>query len=56
MDNVNGLEVTMETLRVGDKKAFCRCLQSSEFPYCDGTHQTVGDVKPIVINIEDAQE
>ncbi len=43
-----------ESIAVGKTLAFCRCWQSSEFPYCNGTHRTVnaeqGDqVGPVVV-------
>jgi len=33
---------TGKTVRKGDKLAFCRCGQSSNKPFCDGTHRKVG--------------
>uniref|UniRef100_A0A4D5R9C6 CDGSH iron-sulfur domain-containing protein n=1 Tax=Scolopendra viridis TaxID=118503 RepID=A0A4D5R9C6_SCOVI len=39
---------------LGDRVSFCRCWRSSQFPYCDGTHnehnKTTGDnVGPVCI-------
>ncbi|CAM9669444.1 unnamed protein product [Chrysoparadoxa australica] len=30
--------VTMETLKAGNKKVYCRCWKSGTFPLCDGSH------------------
>ena len=30
------------TLEKADRAALCRCGQSSEKPFCDGTHRTCG--------------
>nr|QHX41470.1 CDGSH iron-sulfur domain-containing protein 2A-like protein [Halisarca dujardinii]QSX72239.1 CDGSH iron sulfur domain 2 [Halisarca dujardinii] len=29
---------TVQIEDIGDKKAFCRCWKSKNFPYCDGSH------------------
>lgn len=43
-----------ETIPAGKRVAFCRCWQSDQFPYCDGTHRKVNDeggdhVGPVVV-------
>ena len=44
-----------ETLKPGDKKAFCRCWKSKKFPYCDGSHRNICEpnsaLGPVVIEI-----
>ncbi|KAI6241786.1 Iron sulfur-containing domain containing protein [Aphelenchoides fujianensis] len=40
---------------VGEKRAYCRCWKSHNFPYCDGTHVThnkaTGDnVGPLIVS------
>ena len=37
---------TGRTLDRCDKTALCRCGQSANKPYCDGTHRTIGFVAP----------
>jgi CDGSH-type Zn-finger protein len=44
-----------EDLPVGETMSYCRCWQSSDHPYCDGTHRkvnaTTGDeVGPIIVS------
>ena len=43
-----------ETVADGKTVAFCRCWQSAQFPYCDGTHkqmnaQTGDTVGPMIV-------
>lgn len=50
-----------ESIPAGNTVAFCRCWQSSKFPYCDGTHRTVnaetGDhVGPAVVKATVVEE
>lgn len=44
------LRTTMK-LEPGERVALCRCLQSKQFPFCDGTHKTLPDSKagPVII-------
>jgi CDGSH-type Zn-finger protein len=32
-------------LEPGERVALCRCLQSKNFPFCDGTHKTLPNSK-----------
>mmetsp|Transcript_2638 Transcript_2638/g.6061 ORF Transcript_2638/g.6061 Transcript_2638/m.6061 type:complete len:135 (-) Transcript_2638:344-748(-) len=46
--------VTMEDLKVGEKKVYCRCWKSGTFPLCDGTHakwnkETGDNVGPLIV-------
>jgi|GEM_PF-1605739 len=48
-------QVTKTNLEEGEKKAFCRCWQSDNFPYCDGSHReyntkTGDNIGPIVVS------
>jgi CDGSH-type Zn-finger protein len=50
-----------ETVPEGKTVAFCRCWQSQNFPYCDGTHRTVnatgGDsVGPVIVKSSPAED
>lgn len=51
-----------EDIPAGKAVAFCRCWQSDDFPYCDGTHRTVNaeqddHVGPVVVRaVEDKSE
>jgi CDGSH-type Zn-finger protein len=45
---------TCDIEEIGDKKVFCRCWRSKNFPYCDGSHtehnNATGDnVGPLII-------
>lgn len=41
---------TVIKLRPGERVALCRCMQSKEFPFCDGTHkQLEGKTGPVII-------
>ena len=46
-----------ETLKPGEKKAFCRCWKSKTFPYCDGSHRDIAnldaDIGPIIIEAKE---
>ncbi|GIV08999.1 MAG: hypothetical protein KatS3mg019_1090 [Fimbriimonadales bacterium] len=35
----NGKLRTVMKLEPGERVALCRCMQSAEFPFCDGTHK-----------------
>ncbi len=42
-------------IRPGEKVALCRCFQSRQFPFCDGSHRQVpgrGPVKVIALQEE----
>lgn len=36
---------TVLKLEPGERVAICRCLQSKNFPFCDGTHKTLPNSK-----------
>ena len=35
-------------VKAGDKKAFCKCGQSKNGPYCDGSHKGTGITPEVV--------
>lgn len=47
----NGHLRTEVKLGVGEKVALCRCFQSGDFPFCDGTHKTLDSkVGPAIVS------
>jgi CDGSH-type Zn-finger protein len=50
-----------EAIPAGKRVAFCRCWQSSKFPYCDGAHRKVNaeaddNVGPVVVSVASEEE
>jgi CDGSH-type Zn-finger protein len=46
----NGHLRTTVELEPGERVSLCRCFQSREFPFCDGTHkQLPGNQGPVVV-------
>jgi len=46
----NGHKRTTVKLQTGESVALCRCFQSKEFPFCDGTHKTLdSDAGPVIV-------
>merc|ERR1712087_587992 len=48
------IDALRRALAVDGEKKFCRCFQSKQFPFCDGTHvelnkQGVTNVGPVVV-------
>ncbi len=40
--NINIVKLSGETVKEGEKFFLCRCGQSSNKPFCDGTHKKIG--------------
>jgi CDGSH-type Zn-finger protein len=46
----NGKLRTVMKLEPGERIALCRCMQSKNFPFCDGTHKTIdGNTGPVIV-------
>jgi len=46
----NGKRRTVMKLEPGERVALCRCMQSKNFPFCDGTHKTIeGIAGPVIV-------
>ncbi|MFZ6019390.1 MAG: CDGSH iron-sulfur domain-containing protein [Chloroflexota bacterium] len=46
----NGHKRTTVKLQTGESVALCRCFQSIEFPFCDGTHKTLdSEAGPVIV-------
>ncbi|CAG0918753.1 unnamed protein product [Notodromas monacha] len=56
IDKGNSKRVDTQDIEdIGDKKVFCRCWRSKNFPYCDGAHnkhneETGDNVGPLIIS------
>jgi CDGSH-type Zn-finger protein len=44
---------TVMTLQPGERVKLCRCMQSKELPFCDGTHKelTGNPAGPVVVEV-----
>mmetsp|Transcript_14876 Transcript_14876/g.26877 ORF Transcript_14876/g.26877 Transcript_14876/m.26877 type:complete len:100 (+) Transcript_14876:122-421(+) len=47
---------TMDSVKAGGKKVYCRCWQSGTFPLCDGAHmahnkETGDNVGPLIVSV-----
>lgn len=40
---------TMVKLEPGERVALCRCFQSKNFPFCDGTHKQHPGKGPVIV-------
>jgi len=50
------LRTTLD-LEPGERVALCRCFQSKQFPFCDGTHKTLPDNRgPVVVTALESKE
>jgi CDGSH-type Zn-finger protein len=55
IDKANPKRVDTEDIEdLGDKKCYCRCWRSKNFPYCDGSHnkhneETGDNVGPLIV-------
>jgi CDGSH-type Zn-finger protein len=40
-------------IQPGERVKLCRCMQSKEMPYCDGTHKTLPDTNagPVIVEV-----
>lgn len=46
----NGKLRTTVKLEPGERIALCRCMRSKNFPFCDGTHNTIeGTTGPAIV-------
>lgn len=55
LNTTNAPDRHSQTLDNSEKVAFCRCWQSQNFPYCDGSHRKVNEetgsnVGPVVVS------
>ncbi len=41
--------LTIVTLQPGEKVALCRCYQSKNFPFCDGSHKEHPGKGPAIV-------
>lgn len=54
----NGHLRTTVTLEPGEQLVdLCRCMQSKNFPFCDGTHKTLpSNVGPVIVKLPPKEE
>lgn len=53
----NGHKRTTVKLQAGESVALCRCFQSKEFPFCDGTHKTLeNDAGSVIVQAPKPEE
>lgn len=53
----NGHKRTTIKLECGETVALCRCFQSKEFPFCDGTHKSLdNDEGPVIVQVSKSEE
>ncbi len=49
--NVGDHPVTTVKLQPGEKVALCRCFESKQFPFCDGSHKEYPGKGPAVVEV-----
>lgn len=53
----NGRLKTRIILKQGEAVELCRCMQTKDFPFCDGTHKHIDTTAgPIVVEVLSSEE